>query len=95
MLTLRAAHGSLSPLRFDSVLKRLPSLKFGSCGTMTLQGVSLGFATEVLDDETAEQGDCEAKDGALPSRVINMAAGIAGDRGFRARRWLGGGRRGI
>ena len=63
---------------------------------MTLQGVLLGFATEVLDDEIAEQGDCEAKDGAaLPSRVINMAAGIAGGRGFRARRWLGGGRRGI
>ena len=29
---------------------------------MTLQGVSLGFATEVLDDDTAEQGDCKAKD---------------------------------
>jgi hypothetical protein len=42
---------------------------------MTLQGVSLAFAKEVLDDDTAEQGDCKAKDGAGSSIWLQGSRG--------------------
>ena len=46
----------LSANSVSSVLKRLPCLKFGSCGTMTLQGFSFGSAAEILDDDAGEEG---------------------------------------
>ena len=43
---------------------RLPGLKFGSCGTMTLPGFPLGFAAEVLDDDAGEEGiGCSREEG--------------------------------
>ncbi len=62
---------------------RLPGLKFGSCGTMTLPGFPLGFAAEVLDDAGEEGIGCSREEGStvvqddLGDACEDASAGLA------------------
>ena len=39
------------------MIQRLACLKFGSCGTMTLQGFSFGSVAEILDGSAEDEED--------------------------------------